>query len=79
MKVQSIVQTFRSLHALIEAERTGPPDRLGRKLGLKERQVRQYIADLKEMGAEIHYDRRARTYKYKTPVTLIANLKIERQ
>lgn len=52
------------LHQLIKMKATGSPSQLGEKLELSERHTRDYISQMKELGAPIAYDKRRNTYYY---------------
>ena len=57
------------LHNLIEKGATGTPKELAIKLDVAERTARNYVEQLREMGATICYCRTRQTYYYYSPVT----------
>jgi predicted DNA-binding transcriptional regulator YafY len=56
------------LHNLIEKGATGTPKELALKLDVAERTARNYVEQLREMGATICYCRTRQTYYYCSPV-----------
>ncbi len=56
------------LHGLIEKEVTGTPNQLAWRLGVSDRTVKSYIAQLRILGADICYCSYRKTYYYSTPV-----------
>ncbi|MDD3568584.1 MAG: helix-turn-helix domain-containing protein [Bacteroidales bacterium] len=58
-----------TLHQLIENGSTGSPAELAQRLGISERTVKRYIAQLRQMGADIRFSLHRNTYYYATPVT----------
>lgn len=67
MKLTDYIQTIRKIDDLIARECTGAPSKLGRKLGLSDRQVRTYLDEMRAHGASISYSRKDQTYRYDTP------------
>ncbi len=65
LKVRDLVET---LHQQIESRSTGTPAELAQRMGFSERTIKRYIAQLRQMGAEISYCYQRNTY-YTTPVT----------
>ena len=53
---------------LIRLKNTGTPCELAEKLNLSERQVRRYLDEMREMGAEIKYNEYLLTYEYLKPI-----------
>lgn len=66
LKVRDLVET---LHPLIENRSTGTPAELAQLMGFSEHTIKRYIAQLRQMGAEISYCYQRNTYYYTTPVT----------
>ncbi|HCX98658.1 MAG TPA: hypothetical protein DG754_00825 [Bacteroidales bacterium] len=58
-----------TLHQKIESRSTGTPAELAQCMGFSERTIKRYIAQLRQMGAEISYCYQRNTYYYTTPVT----------
>lgn len=52
------------IHTLTRRRATGDPEALARRLGISRATVFRRIADLREMGAEIGYDKEKPTYFY---------------
>jgi len=58
-----------TLHQLIENGSMGSPAELAQRLGISERTVKRYIAQLRQMGADIRFSRHRNTYYYSEPAT----------
>jgi biotin operon repressor len=57
-----------TLHKQIENKQTGNPEELGLRLGITDRSVKNLIAQLRLLGAEIGYCQITQTYYYVKPV-----------
>jgi biotin operon repressor len=66
----SLFERLKYIDFLIRTETTGTPVELGEKLGISVRSVHYYIGMLKELGAEIKFDRTSNTYKNVTDTNL---------
>jgi biotin operon repressor len=66
LKVKDQLET---LHQQINNGSTGSPAELAQLMGFSERTIKRYIAQLRQMGAEISYCYQRNTYYYTTPVT----------
>ncbi len=58
------IERLQLLTKLIEQERTGTPEELGKRLGIKKRTLFDIIDNLKSLGVQIEYNRRTKTYSY---------------
>ncbi|MEQ1746799.1 MAG: hypothetical protein ABMA02_15305 [Saprospiraceae bacterium] len=64
------------LDHLIRTRATGTPCDLADRLGTSKRDVCRIIADLREQGFPIGYDREGGTYYYKEPVKLDVSIAV---
>lgn len=72
MIIQRQIESLNYLHRLILERSTGTPHQLGKKLGMNERNVREYIGVLRDLGADITYNRKINSYEYVThPQTVL--------
>jgi hypothetical protein len=62
--MKSVLKKINQLDYLICEQRTGTPANLGRKIGISERSVFDYLKLMKEMGAPISYSRAKSSYFY---------------
>lgn len=58
------LENLQKLHLLIEAECTGPPQALARRMELSERSVYNLLEVLKDFNAPVAYNRKRKTYYY---------------
>lgn len=65
------------LYKLIENESTGSPEELAAKLNLCKRHVFNMLNDLKDLGAEIKYNRIKRTYYFSNCFMMSINIEVE--
>lgn len=72
MKIKIFDDLFllQQIDHLIRTRATGTPEQLASRLGACERDVFRLIADLRDQGFPIAYDRQAYTYCYMEPVKL---------
>lgn len=72
MKIKIFDDLFllQQIDHLIRTRATGTPEQLASRLGACERDVFRLIADLRDQGFPIAYDRQAYTYYYMEPVKL---------
>ncbi|WP_459188345.1 helix-turn-helix domain-containing protein [Parabacteroides sp. APC149_11_2_Y6] len=52
------------IHALIQKEATGTPDEFAKRLHISRRLLYYLLDELKDVGAEIEYNRRKSTFYY---------------
>lgn len=64
MSFQKYLDRLERVHLLIRRKATGSPNELASKLGLSERHTRECIAEMKEMGAPIIFDKLQNSYCY---------------
>ncbi len=60
-----IIFRLNKLHQMIVEKRTGTPNEISKKIKVSSRQVRNYISTLKEMGGQIEFCRKTKSYYYK--------------
>ena len=58
------IERLQKLSKLIEQEKTGTPEELAEKLGIKKRTVIDLIENIRCLGVGIKYDRKLKTYCY---------------
>lgn len=68
MSLNDQIQRYRQLHHLISKGATGNAKQLAVKLGVTERQVYNYLNELRDMNIPIEYDPVWQTYYYTKPV-----------
>jgi len=56
---------------LIRSQATGTATEMAGKLGVCRRTVFEYIDHIKEKGAEVHFDKKKKTFFYKNNFVLI--------
>ena len=61
---EKFVCRLETLDWLISSTSTGTPEELSQKLQISRSTVFDYIALLNDLGANVHYDKTARTYYY---------------
>ena len=64
MQLFETIDRAERMHGLIKREATGDPQRFADKLRLRRRQFFNVLSALKDLGAEIRYDRNRCTYFY---------------
>jgi predicted ArsR family transcriptional regulator len=64
MEFIKISAYIEQLDRLIRNERTGSASEFSKRLGISERTLRNHLQQIRELGAEVIYDRYKRTYKY---------------
>lgn len=69
MHVIELKNTLDSLVWYIEHQCTGSPVQLAQRLSVSDRTVKRYIAQLRELGADIRYCHYRNSYYFATPVT----------
>ncbi|MFV0345070.1 MAG: HTH domain-containing protein, partial [Bacteroidales bacterium] len=57
MKIIDRIEHIRQIDQLIRLKCTGNLQQLSEKTQLSERQVRRYIEEMRDMGADIYFDR----------------------
>ena len=65
------IRQVKGLHELIRTKATGTPDDLSQRMNISRATVFRRIDDLKNLGAEIAYDRDRMTYYYLEPYELL--------
>ena len=64
MSLPKQLDRIRRMHYLIERRRTGTPRRFAEQLGVSPSLLYQLIAELKKMGAPVHYCSLRQSYEY---------------
>jgi hypothetical protein len=64
MQLFETIDRAKRMHSLIKREATGDPQRFADRLHLCRRQFFNVLSELKDLGAEIRYDRNRCTYFY---------------
>jgi biotin operon repressor len=62
MKHTKYLARYQRIQNLIFAEKTGSSEEFATKIGLSRRMLFNYLEDLKDMGLEIEYCRKRKTY-----------------
>ncbi|TAJ14229.1 hypothetical protein DMA11_05940 [Marinilabiliaceae bacterium JC017] len=68
MRIINRLEKIKHLDQLIRMRKTGALGELAQRVGLSERQTRRYLEEMKDMGADISYNKQMHTYEYVTPV-----------
>ena len=68
---------LKKIHQYIQEELTGTPSELAIKLNISERSVYLMLEYLKDIGAEINYDKSCKTYYYQKEFDLIITFSIK--
>ena len=64
MQLFETIDRARRMHGLIQREATGDPQQFAKRLHLCRRQFFNVLDELRDLGAEIRYDRARCTYFY---------------
>jgi predicted DNA-binding transcriptional regulator YafY len=62
MKHAKYLERYQRMQNLICAENTGDTEEFAAKIGLSRRMLFNYLEDLRDMGLEIEYCRKRKTY-----------------
>ncbi len=62
MKHLKFLRRYQIMKKLIVNERTGSADEFAFRLGISRRMLFEYLDDMRDMGMDIRYSRRRRTY-----------------
>ena len=73
------INRLKALDQLIRLRITGSPKELSKKFDITERQIYKYIGDLKELGAEIEFDKYNNSYVYTANIKLVIAYKRENE
>ena len=65
------LQLLERIHGYIARKGTGPPRIFARKIGISERSLYRILAELKENGIDIQYDKVRETYVYLSETTIL--------
>lgn len=64
MKINEKALQLKRLTELIELRQSGGVAKLGRRVGLKAKEVRELLDEMRLMGIDVRFDRHQRTYYY---------------
>jgi DNA-binding protein len=64
------------IHALIQKEATGTPDEFAKRLHISRRLLYYLLDELKDVGAEIEYNRRKSTFYYANDFEIHVTIRI---
>ena len=64
------LERLHQLHGLIKNENSGTPKQIARKMQISERSIYRLIEKLKDLNAEVCFDRKRNTYYYLSPFEL---------
>ena len=71
MPAIKFINRLKTIDQLIKLQATGSPKQLAEKLEISERQVYNYLADLKELGANMKFDKLKNSYTYASDIELV--------
>lgn len=71
------IERIQCMNKLIQQEKTGTPNELARRLGVCERQLYNLIESIRDMGIEIHYCKKRKTYTYRNIDSLMINFEFK--
>lgn len=77
MKVFEVMERLQLLHKLVDARKTGTPEELAKRLGIKKRMLYEMIDELKARDLPISYSRADKTFYYTQTVNFKLDYKIE--
>jgi len=64
MSTFKILNRLRQIDQLIKLKATGNPKEFAKKIGVSKRMIFHYLNDLKDLGAEIYFDKGRSSYCY---------------
>ncbi len=70
MSVNKHLDRLRRMHQLIKFKRTGTPDAFAEKMGLSTSLLYRLLAEMKALGAPVHFCYLRQSYVYYKPVEL---------
>jgi len=71
MPAIKFINRLKTIDQLIRLQATGSPKHLAEKFEITERQVYNYLDNLKELGADIKFDKQKKSYVYTTDIELV--------
>lgn len=77
MKAFEIIERLQLMHKLISEQRTGTPDDLAARLGIKRRTLYELIDEMKSREVPIAYSRTSKTFYYEKPVSIDVSFKVK--
>lgn len=77
MKTLKQIEQLRRVHECIKFQKTGTPEVFADRMHISERQLYNYLEQLKELEAPIQYDRKIQTYFYSAPFELLVNVSVQ--
>ena len=70
MPLRKYLDRLDRLHSLIRRKATGPPRELAERLDLSERQLYEYLQEMRDMGAPVRFCKSRQCYYYEKDVKL---------
>ena len=70
------LQNIQKVHELIRTEKSGPSSSISQRLNIPHRTIQRYIQELRNLGADIHYDAVRCTYYYMNEFVFRFNIEI---
>ena len=77
MKTLKQLERLRKAHKLIQQHKTGTPSEFASKLHISERELFRTINTLKEMDAQVFFNRKGNTYYYTNIFELSVHISIQ--
>ncbi len=77
MKTIKQLERLKKAHKLIQQNKTGTPNEFANKLHISERELFRTINTLKEMDAEVFFNRKSNTYYYTNIFELSVHISIQ--
>jgi len=76
MNPNNSLSRYHRLHFLIKTSSTGSPTELARRFNISERQIYRIIAELKDLGLPVIFDRTKQCYRYSEEVHLTVKITV---
>jgi len=77
MKTLKQIQRLQKAHKLIKQENTGTPKEFAQKLHISERELYNIINHLKDLEANVYFNRKTNTYYYTDNFELLVNISVQ--
>ena len=77
MKTLKQLERLRKAHQLIKLESTGTPKEFANQLTISERELYKIINYIKDLGANVYFNRKTSTYYYTTDFDLLVNVSVQ--
>ena len=76
MNINKEAMQLKRLTELIELRQSGGVAKIGRKVGLQTKEVRELLDEMRTMGVDVRFDRKDRTYYYANDKRLAIQLPV---